>query len=80
MIDNAKAYKATEPKDLNDYLMNPNHAKSEAEWYAARIIEAADELAKQMKSIADNTCCDKCQEAALVAKEALAAYEKARGK
>jgi uncharacterized coiled-coil DUF342 family protein len=42
-------------------------AQQEIEWKTAEI----DYLRVAMKSIADNTCCDSCQEAALVATEAL---------
>lgn len=54
------------PQDINDaqliaYLVN--HA------------EAIRDLVVDMESIANNSCCDKCQEAALVAKSALAKLE-----
>lgn len=38
----------------------------------ARLIAAAPELLEALESIAKNACCDRCQEAALVAKAALA--------
>jgi len=45
------------------------------ETLALRIVLASaditDKLAKALESIALNTCCDRCQEAALVAREAL---------
>ena len=43
-----------------------------ARWDANARIE---ELEAALRSIAANTCCDKCQEAALVAREALAKLE-----
>ena len=46
---------------------------------AAALTEAraeGDRMKKALESIASNTCCDKCQEAALVAKKALVPEEK----
>lgn len=40
--------------------------------------DVAEMLAEALRSIANNTCCGNCQEAALVAKKALAAYEAGR--
>lgn len=45
------------------------------EEHQAKVIQALEsrnaKLMEALESIANNTCCDKCQEAALVAKEAL---------
>lgn len=43
--------------------------------YLVNHAEAIRDLVVAMESIAKNTCCDKCQEAALVAKSALAKLE-----
>ena len=43
--------------------------------YAEKDAEA-DRLREALESIAANTCCDKCQEAALVARAALAKEDK----
>jgi hypothetical protein len=47
-------------------------------WHQHPIVEAADEnekLRTALRSIAANTCCDRCQEAALVALSALGEKE-----
>lgn len=56
----------TEAKALYDMLLQ---AKTEAQ----KIREQNDRFENALKRIASNTCCDRCQEAALVAKEALGA-------
>lgn len=51
-----------------------------AEWEGKMAREAAEDRAEikalraALESIATNTCCDKCQEAALVAKAALSGH------
>lgn len=55
MSDGSKAYQATEATDLRDRIMNPNIAKSEQEWWAAREINALCEGLEQIGSISD-TC------------------------
>ena len=59
----------TDPADLKRQIMSWNEWKNEREWWALHEIER---LREALQSIAANTCCDKCQEAALVAKAALA--------
>jgi hypothetical protein len=49
---------------------------SQAEKSLASEQEKAKALVEALESIASNTCCDKCQEAALVAKAALAKVKK----
>ena len=66
----AKVYRALTPKELEEMFMNPNAPKTESEHWAVREIER---LRKALTSIAQNTCCDGCQEAARVAREALEA-------
>lgn len=37
----------------------------------ACVVEQRDQMLKALESISNNTCCDKCQEAALVARAAI---------
>lgn len=62
-------YRALSPEELAEVLMNPNTPKTEAEHWAVREIER---LRNALTSIASNTCCGGCQEAARVARNALA--------
>ncbi len=43
MVPQSKACAATPAASLRDRIMNPNIAKSEAEWWAAREIERLEE-------------------------------------
>ena len=61
-------YRALSPKELAEMFMNPNAPKTEAEHWAVREIER---LRDALTSIASNTCCNGCQEAARVARNAL---------
>lgn len=61
-------YRALSPKELAEMFMNPNAPKTEAEHWAVREIER---LRDALTSIASNTCCGGCQEAARVARNAL---------
>ena len=73
----ANAYRALTPKELAEMLMNPNASKTEAEHWAVREIEKQrveiERLREALTSIASNTCCGGCQEAARVARKALEA-------
>jgi len=63
--------KTLELGDLHDLLERKNQI---AEATIAKIKQCADEierLRKALQLIANNTCCDGCQEAALVARKAL---------
>lgn len=40
--------RATEASDLRDRIMNPNVAKSEAEWWASREIERLEACIREM--------------------------------
>ena len=66
--DPYEAAKATDAKELERQIMSANAPKSEREWWAMHEIEW---LRSKLQSIATNTCCDSCQEAALVARNAL---------
>ena len=68
-------YRALSPKELAEMFMNPNAPKTEAEHWAVREIEKQraeiERLRAALTSIASNTCCGGCQEAARVARNAL---------
>jgi len=59
-------------------LMNKNTAEAISIIDTA-IAEAVKPLVEALNSISANTCCDKCQEAALVASNALSAHRKQFG-
>ena len=55
-----------------------HHVREAREVLWVKLKEAADEIEKlraALRSIAANTCCDRCQEAALVARAALGEKE-----
>ena len=64
-------WKAMEIERLNDLLIKQASVieKITAERDATKV--DAERLKAALQSIANNTCCDQCQEAALVAKAAL---------
>lgn len=54
MTDQGKAYKATEPKTLEERIMSPCIPKSEAEWWSNREITRLRKHAEAIADAADN--------------------------
>ena len=48
---NDKPMQATEPEVLENYIMNPNIAKGESEWWACHEIERLRSKCKNMENI-----------------------------
>ena len=69
------ARNATPAEMLERHITDPCIPKSEAEWWAHREIAKQraeiERLRAALTSIASNTCCNGCQEAARVARNAL---------
>lgn len=68
MTDPDKPYAATPAGTLREQFMSHNTPKSEREWWASTHIAM---LEATLRSIARNTCCSSCREAATVASRAL---------
>ncbi len=65
---------AAAEKTIADQLREIERLRSERDVHhqaTLKAMEYANRLRTALESIAKNTCCDKCQEAALVAREAL---------
>lgn len=61
-------------REVSEEMKKADYWEVQAEMWHQNYKESADEielLRKALQSIANNTCCDNCQEAALVARAAL---------